>query len=250
MLLKFSPANSKLSKLERKTKLKVYSLSLPSGVTCPFASKCRSKAVQLPNGKYKVVDGKDTEFRCYSASQEALYPTLYKLTRHNFNVMENARKQDGVMGVVNLILLSLPKNAGIIRISESGDIYNNDIMLAWILVAKQRPAIKFYAYTKSTPYYVQNLDKIPNNLKITASYGGSRDDLIELHDLPNVMVVKSTYEARQLKRPVDIDDSHTYRGVKRFALVIHGQQKQGSGYAKAWNRILKARRGKKAGVSA
>jgi Gene product 88 len=254
MLLKFSPANAKLTKLEKKTGKRVYSLSLSSGITCPFASKCLSTAIQLPNGKFTVKDGENTEFRCYSASQEALYPTLFRLTRHNHATMELARSKGGASEVAKLIINSLPKNAGIIRINESGDLYNPAILTAWVIVARLRPHIQFYGYTKSIPYLKQQIHTFPKNLKFTASYGGKCDDLIKVYNLPNVVVVNSTYEARKLKRVIDHDDSHAYMGAKQYALLVHNTQPKGSKAAIAWQRIKKTSGGyskqsnKKAGV--
>ena len=62
-MLKFSKANAKtqalkqvpelqkfLGKRGRKT-AKVYSLDLLSGYSCPYAEKCLSRAVVMPNGK-------------------------------------------------------------------------------------------------------------------------------------------------------------------------------------------------------
>ena len=73
-MLKFSKANSKtqalklipelqsfLGKRGRKT-AKVYSMDLLSGHSCPFAEKCLSRAILLPNGKRVIKDGSKTEF--------------------------------------------------------------------------------------------------------------------------------------------------------------------------------------------
>lgn len=236
-LLKFSRANAKLVKLEQKTGRKLYSFSLPSGYTCPFAEKCLSKVVVI-NGKKTVKDGPKTEFRCYSASQEALYAPLYRLTQHNFSLLKD-RLKIGLVAIVNLISNSLPSDAGIIRIHESGDFFNEVYFRAWLLVAKLHPHIHFYAYTKSIPYWIKNLSSIPANMKITASYGGRADSLIESEELPNVRVVYSRYAARKLKRPVDKTDYHAYKGTKAFCLIIHNTQPKNSQAAKAWQRIKK-----------
>ena len=82
-MLKFSKANAKTQALKNDSELadyltdnrKIYSLDLLSGYSCPYAEKCLSKAVELPNGKRKIKDGKKTEFRCFSASQEVHIPT-------------------------------------------------------------------------------------------------------------------------------------------------------------------------------
>jgi hypothetical protein len=252
MLLKFSKANAKLTRLEEKTGKRLYSFALPSGYTCPFAEKCLSKVVtDKATGKKKLVDGPNTEFRCYSASQEVLYPTVYNLVNYNFNLLRQWEKGGGFDGLVHIISISIPKNAGIIRIHESGDFYNPIYFKAWCAVARSRPDIRFYAYTKSIPYWIGNKHLIPANLKLTASFGGRADSMIELHDLNNVKVVYSQYEARKLKRPIDKTDFHAYNGTKQFSLLIHNSQPKGSKASAAWQRVKKTAGGysrKKVGV--
>ena len=85
-MLEYSPANTKLKQLydvpELQTWLhdefvphrKIYSLDLLSGWSCPSAKDCLSKVIELPTGKKAIKDGPETEFRCFSASQEVVYP--------------------------------------------------------------------------------------------------------------------------------------------------------------------------------
>jgi hypothetical protein len=54
-----------------------------------------------------------------------------------------------------LISESLPPEATIVRIHVSGDFYSEAYFLAWIDVAKQRPDVKFYAYTKSLHFGIK-----------------------------------------------------------------------------------------------
>ena len=93
-MLSFSEANVKIKALKRVEELqpylegkrKVYSFDLLSGYSCPFAEKCLSKAVQI-NGKRKIKDGPKTEFRCFSASQEAQYNGVYDKRKANFDAL-------------------------------------------------------------------------------------------------------------------------------------------------------------------
>ena len=70
-MLKFSNANAKIEALANDPELaqyltdkrKVYSFDLLSGYSCPFAESCLSKAVVQSDGKRKIQDGKNTEFR-------------------------------------------------------------------------------------------------------------------------------------------------------------------------------------------
>src|SRR5687767_8537166 len=65
MMLKFSKANAKITRLKRVKGLKqylagnrkVYSFDMRSGHTCPYAKDCRSSAVEQPDGSLRIVDG-------------------------------------------------------------------------------------------------------------------------------------------------------------------------------------------------
>ena len=154
-MLKFSDANAKLEELYNVPELeiwladgrKVYSLDLLSGWSCPFASQCLSKVIELPTGKKAIKDGPETEFRCFSASQEVQYNGVYNLRKHNFDSLRGL----GLDGMIGSLSTDLPKNAGIVRIHVAGDFFNPNYMLAWYNVAMLNPDKLFYAYTKSKP---------------------------------------------------------------------------------------------------
>jgi hypothetical protein len=222
----FGKANAKLKKLEPLVG-RLATFSLLSGHNCPFAKDCLSKAVMGEDGKLRVVDGKHTEFRCFSASAEALFPSVYKSRKHNADVLRNCDS------MVNTIVASLPNWAKCIRLHVGGDFYSLDYMSAWNTVAGMYPDIRFYAYTKSLPLWVKMLGKINDNLILTASYGGKRDDLIEKHNLRYSKVVFSEDEAKELGLEIDHDDSHAAFNGKSFALLIHGIQPAGSAASKA-----------------
>jgi len=231
-LIKFSPANTKLKKLQKKIKKKVYSFDLLSGHSCPCANECYSKVV---NGK--VVDGKNTKFRCYSASQEAVYKNVFNLRNNNLQAF---RKQSSSQ-MTNLILQEMPKNAKVIRIHSSGDFFSKAYLRACINAAKTKPEIIFYFYTKFLPGLIEALP-LPDNMVYTASYGGTHDYLIEEHNLRYVKVVFSKNEAKKSRLPLDINDYHAYNPNSKnnnFALLIHGIQPAGSLAAQALSLIKK-----------
>ena len=75
-----------------------------------------------------------------------------------------------------------------------------------------------------------------DNLVLTASYGGTQDELISEYNLRSTKVVFSEAEADILGLAIDSDDSHAARPDLRnqdFALLIHGVQPKGSKAAKA-----------------
>ena len=242
-MLKFSKANTKIKQLAGVPSIaqylgndkKIYSFDLLSGWACPFAQDCYAKVYEDSKGSRSIQDGPKTEFRCFSASQEALHTNVYKLRKHNYEVMKSY-SDSSAMAIA--ILESMPKNAGVVRIHVAGDFFNREYFKAWVKVAKERPEILFYAYTKSLPYWVENKSEcdIIDNLVLTASRGGRRDDLIKSNGLRSVSVVMSEGEAEDFDLPIDHDDSHAADPSQRFnnfALLIHGTQPAGSVAGKA-----------------
>ncbi len=239
-MLKYSPANAKTEALKQSDELKpflankrkIYSLDLLSGYSCPFAKACLSKAVVGDNGKRKIQDGEDNEFRCFSASQEVQYNGVYNLRKHNFDSLRGEHLND----MIALLNRSMPKNLGICRIHVAGDFFNRNYMEAWTLVARSNPDRLFYAYTKSLQYWLDLRNDIPDNLVLTASYGGRDDHLIATEGLRSATVVFSEAEADRLGAEIDHDDSHAARPSLRdqsFALLLHGTQPKGTEAATA-----------------
>jgi hypothetical protein len=244
VVLKFSPANAKLKQLKEVMELgqfldtmrRIYSLDLLSGWSCPFAKDCLSKVVQI-DGKRKIQDGPETEFRCFSASQEAIFTPTYKQRKHNFEAL---RKCSSPEEFASLIESSMPKNLGICRIHVAGDFFSASYLAGWILVAKRNPDRLFYAYTKSLKYWVELRHTMPENLVLTASYGGRLDHMIAEHNLRSARVILHPSEANGLD--IDHDDSHAARPDLRdqsFALLIHGPQPAGSEASRAIQTLKK-----------
>ena len=241
-MLKFSNANAKTQALANDAELaeyltdkrKIYSLDLLSGYSCHHADECLSKAVLQPNGKRKIKDGKNTKFRCFSASQEVQYTNVYNSRKHNFDLLRKANHEE----MVKLINSSLPSNAGIVRIHVAGDFFSLPYMHAWYVVALMNPNTLFYAYTKSTSWWVGGINEFPilHNFVLTASMGGTQDHVTENYGLRKAVVVFSEAEAAELGLEIDHDDSHAAKPSLRdqdFALLIHGTQPAGSKAAQA-----------------
>lgn len=231
-MLKFSRGNAKLDALETVIKGQVWTFSELSGHTCPFALDCFSKAVDV-DGKRHIEDGKYTKFRCFSASQEALFPGVYNARKHNTDLVTACKTAEDY---AHLIQTSLPAKAKYIRIHVGGDFRLKRHFQAWNAVAQLNPDKVFYAYTKALPFWVQLKDSLADNFVLTASRGGKRDDLIDSEGLREAVVVFSEDEAKSLGLEIDHDDSHAALPSLRnqsFALLIHGTQPKGSEAAKA-----------------
>jgi hypothetical protein len=240
-MLRFSKANAKLQQLSTVQsitkylgdKKRVYSLDLLSGWSCPFANDCLSK-VHVINGSKKIVDGPNTEFRCFSASQEVLFPALYNLRKHNFDTLRKLSHSQ----MVDRIEQDKPHNMGVCRIHVGGDMFSEAYFLAWCQVAKNNPNILFYAYTKSLNYWIKNANLVnsTSNFILTASFGGRLDHLIRPNRLRYSRVVFNEGEAEQLSLEIDHNDSAAADPEKRdtnFALLVHGVQPKGSAAGEA-----------------
>lgn len=219
----------------------MFTFSLISGYSCPFADECLSKA-DMETGK--ITDGPNTKFRCFSASQEALYTNLRKHRNDNFQVLRKLKTKEAMTKALLEALPPVKKNGAgtIIRLHVAGDFFNQNYFDAWLEVARQNPKRLFYAYTKSIQYWVNRIDEIPNNFKLTASKGGKLDHLIDIFNLKYVEVVYSSQEAIDKGLEIDHDDSHAYDYDLPFALLIHGTQPKSSKAAEA-KKLLKVKEG-------
>ena len=212
--------NAKLSKT-------IATFSIPAGHTCPFAKECMSKANEITG---KVIDGKHCKYRCFAASEERLFPNVRKARWRNYRLLTSC-KSIAEMG--DLIQKSLPKDISIVRIHASGDFYSERYFLAWLNVAYNNPKIKFYGYTKGTPFMVKYKKVIPLNFHLTASKGGTCDSLIPKNKLKFAEVVFSVKEASDKNLELDHDDGLAIYGTKSFALLLHGNQPAQTPAAKA-----------------
>ncbi len=241
-LLIFGQGNGKLDKA-------IDHFSIPAGWACPGADQCLARAVEKGEDetgrmRWGVEDGPNVVYRCFSASEEARYPQLRVIRWHNWRLLQDARTS---ARMADLIIRSLPERRRVFQLSIdgaaydnvvrghiAGDFYSQSYFDAWLSVCESRPGVLFYAYTKSLPFWVRRIGRIPPNMVLTASEGGRWDSLIAQHGLRFARVVHSEADAEAAGLPVDHDDSHAMRRGPSFALIIHGPQPKGSPAAKAW----------------
>jgi len=232
-LLKFSTGNGKL-----KNRL---IFSLPAGYTCPHAGVCKTFADRITGQITDLPQYTGTEadeFRCFAAMSETR-PNVREARWYNWDLIRNTMYKEGdqVLLLRDLIDISLSVQPGkdLVRIHESGDFWTEIYMKAWIMVAQQRPYQTFYAFTKSLGMWYNLRDQIPDNFKLTASYGGTLDYLIPKY--PDVFqrvsyVVYTEEDAVARGLEIDHDDSFCL-GDKPFALLVHSSQRAGSEASKA-----------------
>lgn len=240
-MVRFSKANVKIQALSAvdsikpflNNKRKVYSFDLLSGWTCPFADECLSKVVEI-NGKRTIQDGKNTQFRCFSASQEVVFPALYNLRKANTDALRGLTTAE----MVSKIEAAMPANLGVCRMHVGGEMMNQAYFDAWLAIARNNSDKLFYAYTKSLPYWIKRMTEVNSipNLVMSASYGGRFDSYISDFGLRFARVVFSEGEALSLSLEIDHNDEHAANPEtrdKNFALLIHGVQPAGSEAGKA-----------------
>ena len=237
--LKFSKENNeKLKNIKEWSPVvnpKVYSFSLLSGFSCSKALDCQTYAIKdKVTGKRKVLDGKNAKFRCFSAIQEAQYPSVYNQRKHNFDTL--LEYKDDAYKMFTLIENSLPVDADYIRVHVGGDFFNENYMLGWYMVAKLYPSIKFYAYTKSIKWMSELEYLRPDNFSMIASYGSKEDSLIDELNLKSANVV---FHPSETNLPIDKNEYYAINDKGSFSLLLHGTQKQGSAGSKALSRMNK-----------
>jgi len=168
------------------------------------------------------------DYRCYSASLEAIYPSQLKQRNYNFDLLKACNKD--VQELTNLINASIPIEAHIIRIHVGGDFYSQNYFDAWLNVAmlNRENHRQFYAYTKSLPFWINRLDSIKlgeyQNMELIASRGGTKDKLINVYGLREAIVVDTEQEAIDKGLEIDYTDYLACYGKESFALLNHGTQ--------------------------
>ena len=226
-MLKFSKANSKLKKIAEWSDYPVnsiFSIGLPSGYSCLGAADICLSFAHKKTDKIRIVDGKNTKFRCYSASLEALHTNLRNSVWHNYNQLKDLHTNE----MIKLIDSSIPSRARLIRVHTSGDFFNQHYWQAFLATARKNKSILFYAYTKRLQWWVNSLNgvglPIPKNFKFIASRGGKFDKYIDEYKLRSATVVYSEQDAASKNLIIDYDERQAITSDENFALLLHGIQ--------------------------
>ena len=190
---------------------KAWSWSIPSGTTCPGAEQCLAK---VDRGTGKITNGPKQTFKCYAAVSER-YPSVRKRYWANFDAVRGKKCDE----VAHVLSECFPKNAKRVRVHTAGDFFSEEYFKGWMQFAAAKPDVQFWAFTKSLPFWVRNIDLVPSNMEIQASYGGKWDNMIEEHGLKYAKVVWSREEAESLGLEIDTNDKLAAFPGPSFALV-------------------------------
>jgi len=190
---------------------KAWSWSIPSGTTCPGAEQCLAK-VDRDTGQ--MTNGPKQTFKCYAAVSER-YPSVRKRYWANFDAVRGKKSAE----VVDVLSECFPKNARRVRVHTAGDFFSEEYFKGWMQFAASKPDVQFWAFTKSLPFWIRNMEAVPPNMELQASYGGRWDGMIEEHGLKYAKVVWSPEEAASLGLEIDTDDKLAAFPGPSFALV-------------------------------
>ena len=133
----FGSGNNKLARI-------IDHISLPSGWSCPGAAACKARAIETDSGRWVIEDGRNTSFRCFSASEEALYTGARNIRWRNWELLREARTAHNM---TKLILSSIPTHkrttlptvagreySNVIRGHVGGDFFSQSYFDAWLSV--------------------------------------------------------------------------------------------------------------------
>ena len=220
-LLRFGHGNAKLPS-------STMTFALPAGHTCPGALHCLSM-VDPRTGRLR--DGQHTLFRCSAASEE-VRPSVRDARWHNWRLIQAQTDGD----LVDLLDLSLRAQIRAyterVRWFTAGDCASRDLRDALVAIARRHQHLLFYLYSKNLPLWIEGERplQLPDNLRLTASWGGRYDHFLQAGlFLRTARVVNTQEEAYALGLPVDYSDALAYSATpQHFAHLVHGTQPKGS----------------------
>ena len=185
--------------------------NLPSGFTCPAAVECLTYADEKTG---KITNGPAQTFKCYSAVTER-FPGVRARAWSNWRAVQKKTAPQ----VFDTLEAIFPPGARFVRIHAGGDFFSQAYFDGWLKVCRAHPRVRFWAFTKSLPFWLKRATTIPDNLVLQASFGGAHDALIEPNGLKSALVVYSQAEADELGLPLDDDDYLAAYGSTSFALM-------------------------------
>jgi hypothetical protein len=191
--------------------------------------RCLAKADQDTG---RLTDGRHQQFRCYEASIESRYRSVREHRWRNFELLR--RLDASSMSRLLLIGISAARRdmTTHVRWFTGGDFFSPDMRDAVIGCAVNTPGLSHYAYTKSLPFFRAGTRwlELPSNLRITFSWGGHFDHLMEELPYPRTArVLHHRADAEAAGLPVDTTDRFAWQDEPtHFCHLSHGGQPAGS----------------------
>jgi hypothetical protein len=207
--------------------------ALPSGFTCPGALHCLAKADRVTG---TITDGPQQRFRCHEASAECRFTSVRKARWRNLELI--APLKAGPMAELLMAGISAARTHKTthLRWFTGGDCYSTALCDAIIACSAATPELIHYLYTKNLFIFLEDspapskLMPLPPNLRVTASWGGKFDYLLEAGLFPRTArVVNYPEEAAALGLEIDYTDKLAWQDKPtHFCHLSHGGQQPGS----------------------
>ena len=216
--------NSKM----RKAGVKTYNFGVPAGFaqdgtkTCPNAKFCLPECYAR-NGRYRMPVVKDSQHRSLELAKNSAM--FYMVMSHEIQALESRAKKKG--------------HKLAIRTHDSGDMFSRAHFETWIGLALAFPNVVFYGYTKQVKWV--HGTKLPKNMKMVLSYGGTEDEFIGPRDRHSL--VFPSREAIKKAGYVDAtdDDSLAWQSrSKKIGLLYRGRKNfVDTPWAKVYQSVIK-----------
>ncbi len=197
--------------LSTNTKLKrdgIYSFGIP-------AYKSASGMLTCPAAKNCIIG-------CYAKNGTYNFPSVKNAQEKR---LELTKDTELFIAVIDMELRK--RKVKILRIHDSGDFYSKAYLDAWLSIIELNPNIRFYAYTKMIPLFLNK--KLPANFTVIYSEGGKFDAMIDVSKDRHSRVFSDISELKQAKyADTTTNDINAIGDNKRIGLVYHGVN------SKAW----------------
>lgn len=169
-------------------------------VTCPYAGDCAEV--------------------CYAGQSTFYMPHVKAMYERNLAAVLKHRRSlaDRLLEDLDDIGPLVPLTH--VRLHDSGDFFARWYFDAWMEVARQRPDLTIYGYTKSIPFL--GFDAMPDNVRLVQSLGGKRDELVDM-SRPHSRIFASGIDRREAGYANgNLDDMLVITGTVKIGLVYHG----------------------------
>lgn len=203
--LRWSDGNTKVQKLAGKYG-KVFSFGLPAGYSeagfkvCPGMGACAAI--------------------CFAKQGYYVMEAAKRAREHNLKLARGSKSKFANMAIADLHKL----RAKLVRVHDSGDMFDQTYLDAWFKIARSLPGTKFYAYTKSVRL---DFSGKPDNFAISFSEGGLWDSEIDMTQSHSRIFATDAARKRAGYGNGSNTDwlaVHAKPGTK-IGLVFHGTQK-------------------------
>jgi len=190
---------------------------LPAGETCPQANICKA-IVRRVKGVRRMYTYPETEFKCYAAKAELIYPATFEKRRRNYRAVRRGGWEDRMINELESGKIK------ILRLHSSGDFFSWSYYRNWINIMTHLSDVKFFAYSKQASFVKWIIDKPMNNFHMVYSHGGLQDEYAKEYDLPTCYVRMPGTEpvAPVICGPgKEAEDYEWIRAGKSFSLDLH-----------------------------